>query len=208
MRHKSRSKSSKRWLQEHFNDGYVKQAQQQGWRSRAVFKLKEIQDKDHLIKPGMTVVDLGAAPGSWSQIAAQWVGDKGLVVAIDLLAMDPLPGVSFIQDDFLANSALQQLQDCIGDKSVDIVMSDMAPNISGVAIADQAKSMGLVEAALDFALQTLNPKGAFICKVFQGEGFDEFLKQVRSDFSKVLIRKPKASRDRSREVYIIGIGLK
>lgn len=204
----SRSKSSNRWLDEHFNDQYVQRSQQDGYRSRASYKLIELIDKDKLIRPGMTVVDLGAAPGGWCQVAAERVGDKGCVVASDILPMDALAGVEFVQGDFTEDEVFDQLMDLLGDDKADLVMSDMAPNMSGMADVDQPRAMYLVELALDMARSTLKPKGNFVAKVFQGEGFDEFLKDVRSSFQTVVTRKPSASRARSREVYIVGKGFK
>lgn len=204
----ARSKSSHRWLQEHVNDPYVKQAQQAGYRSRASFKLLEIQEKDRLIRPGMTVVDLGSAPGGWSQVAAPLVGDRGRVLATDILPMNPLPDVAFIQGDFTDEAVFQQLLDAIGSQPVGLVMSDMAPNISGINAADQAASMYLVELGLDLATRVLAPDGAFLAKLFQGEGFDSLLTQIRQHFASVVIRKPKSSRDRSREVYVVAKGFK
>ena len=195
--------SSSRWLQEHRSDPYVKQAKLLGYRSRAVFKLLELQERDKLFKPGMLVVDLGAAPGGWSQVVVNWVGRKGRVVALDLLEMDPLPGVEFLQGDFTEEEAFRNILAILGDSRADWVISDMAPNISGVESVDQPRSMELAELALDFAIQVLKPTGGFLCKTFQGEGFDPFLVAVRQQFKKVVIRKPKASRDRSREVYIL-----
>jgi 23S rRNA (uridine2552-2'-O)-methyltransferase len=194
--------SSRRWLKEHFSDTYVKQAQQAGYRSRAVYKLQELQERDKLFRFGMTVVDLGAAPGGWSQLLIEYVGSKGRVVALDILPMDPIPGVDFIQGDFTEEESATTLLERLGAK-VDWVISDMAPNLSGVDSVDQPRSIYLAELALDFALQVLAPEGGFLVKVFQGDGFDPFLKQVREHFKKVLIRKPKASRGRSREVYIL-----
>ncbi len=203
-----RSKSSRRWLQEHANDPYVKQAQQLGYRSRAAFKLAEIQEKDKLIKPGMVVVDLGAAPGGWSQLAVDWVGEAGDVVALDRLAMDPLSGVSFIQGDFREAGVLLQLQDILTGRAVDVVISDMAPNMSGSKAVDIPRAMFLCELSLDFARQSLKPGGHFLVKTFQGEGFDAYLREVRGSFQKVSSRKPKASRPRSRELYLLGRGFK
>lgn len=197
------SKSSRRWLKEHFNDPYVKQAQLAGYRSRAIYKLIELQERDKLFRPGMTVIDLGAAPGSWSQYVAGIVGPKGHVIAIDILPMDPLAGVEFLQADFGEEATLQTLLGRLTDKKVDWVISDMAPNLSGVDSVDQARSIHLIELAFDLALKVLNEQGGFVAKVFQGEGFDQFLLSVRKHFKKVAIRKPKASRDRSREVYIV-----
>jgi 23S rRNA (uridine2552-2'-O)-methyltransferase len=199
----ARSKSSNRWLQEHFNDAYVKRAQQEGYRSRAVFKLLEIQDKDNLLRPGMTVVDLGAAPGGWSEVAARLVGERGRVVALDILPMDPVAGVEFIQGDFREDAVLERLMECVGNRPVDLVMSDMAPNISGTKAVDQPRAMYLAELALDLARQVLAPGGDFLVKVFQGEDFDAYLREARRSFGKVMIRKPKASRARSREVYLL-----
>ena len=204
----ARSKSSNRWLDEHVNDPYVKQAQIDGYRARAAYKLIELNDKDKLIRPGMLVVDLGSAPGSWSQIAGRMVGVHGRVVASDILPMDSLENVDFIQGDFTEESVFHQILEKLGGAQADLVISDMAPNISGVDVADQAASMYLVELALDMATQVLKPKGNFVAKVFQGEGFDEYVKLARQQFQTVVIRKPAASRPRSREVYIVGKGLK
>jgi 23S rRNA (uridine2552-2'-O)-methyltransferase len=201
-----RSKSSRRWLDRHFSDEYVKRAQQAGYRSRAVFKLLEIQEKDRLLAPGMRVADLGAAPGGWSQIAARLVGEMGHLVAMDLLPMDPLPGVTFIQGDFREEAALAQLRDALGGEPLDLVLSDMAPNMSGTA-ADQPRLMYLCELALDFAVQQLKPGGVLVIKVFQGEGFDDFLKTLRRHFRQVASRKPKSSRRESRELYLVARGL-
>lgn len=203
-----RSKSSSRWLQEHFADHYVKLAQQKGYRSRAVFKLQEIQEKDHIIKPGMAVVDLGAAPGGWSEYAVQLVGSKGHVIALDILPMDPIPDVSFIEGDFTEDAVYQALVDHLQSKPVNVVMSDMAPNMSGVSDVDIPKAMYLAELALDFAVKSLTPGGTFVTKIFHGEGFEEYLKQTRQHFDKVIVRKPKASRPRSREVYLLGVKFK
>lgn len=203
-----RSKSSNRWLEEHFSDTYVKQAQQKGYRSRSVFKLLEIQEKDHLIKPGMLIVDLGAAPGGWSEIAKKWLGDKGKLIALDILPMEPIAGVEIIQGDFTSEAVFQQLLDTLEKRPVDLVISDMAPNISGVNEIDQPRAMYLVELALDFAQQVLKPGGNFLVKVFQGEGFDSLIKSLRQSFQKVVTRKPKASRPRSNEVYLLAQGFK
>ncbi|MCF2909950.1 MULTISPECIES: 23S rRNA (uridine(2552)-2'-O)-methyltransferase RlmE [Pseudoalteromonas] len=208
MANKKHSASSKRWLKEHVEDPYVHEAQKRGYRSRAVFKLEEIQQKDKLFKPGMHVVDLGAAPGSWSQYLAEQVGDKGEVIACDILPMDSLPGVAFLQGDFREEAVLNALLDRIGGKNIDVVCSDMAPNMSGNTVIDQAGSMYLVELAFDMCHQVLKPNGAFAVKVFQGEGFDQFVQDVRNAFKVVKIRKPKASRPRSREVYIVATGYK
>jgi len=204
----ARSKTSASWLNEHVNDPYVKRAQVDGYRSRASYKLIEINDKDKLIKSGDIVMDLGSAPGGWSQIVAPWVGDKGRVIASDILPMDSLAGVDFIQGDFTEESVFEEIMRVLGDNEVDTVISDMAPNMSGVNATDQYSSMYLVELALDMARQVLKPKGSFCAKVFQGVGYDEYLKDVRSSFDKVFIRKPAASRPRSREVYIVGKGFK
>jgi 23S rRNA (uridine2552-2'-O)-methyltransferase len=205
---KNRSKSSKGWLKEHFDDPYVKEAQRLGYRSRACFKLIEIQEKDHLIRPGMALVDLGAAPGGWSQLAAQWVGNKGLVIASDILPMDALPGVEFIQGDFSSEAVYQELQRRIGDKSIDLVICDMAPNISGNNVVDQYQSMALADLALAFAREHLKAEGDFLIKLFQGKGVQEFELELRQSFSKLLIRKPKSSRARSREMYYLARGFK
>ncbi len=204
----ARSKSSNNWLSEHVNDPYVKRAQVDGYRTRASYKLIELIDKDKLVRPGMVVVDLGSAPGGWSQVVAPLVGAKGRVVASDILPMNAIAEVDFIQGDFTEETVFDQIMDLIGDAPIDVVISDMAPNISGVNAADQASSMYLVELALDMAKQILKPKGSFVAKVFQGEGYDEYLKEVRASFDKVLIRKPEASRARSREVYFVAKGFK
>jgi 23S rRNA (uridine2552-2'-O)-methyltransferase len=204
----ARSKSSQGWLKEHFDDQYVKKAQQAGYRSRATFKLEEIDHKDKLLKPGMSVVDLGAAPGGWSDYALDKVGDKGTVVALDILEMTPLTGVHFIQGDFREDAVLDELNNVLDGRQIDLVLSDMAPNMTGVGSIDQPSSMHLVELALDFAVTNLSKQGSFLVKVFQGEGFDEFLKAMRDSFNKVVTRKPDASRARSREVYLLGRGLK
>ena len=198
-----RSKSSSRWLSEHFADEYVKRAQKEGWRSRAVFKLEEIDQKDRLLKPGMTIVDLGAAPGGWSQYAAKKLGRNGRIIALDILEMDELEGVEFLQGDFTEDEPLERLLATVGNAKPDLVISDMAPNISGMDAIDQPKSMYLAELALDLAEKVLKPGGDFLTKVFQGEGFDEYLKALRSRFGTVVTRKPKASRPRSREVYLL-----
>jgi len=200
----ARTKSSNRWMDEHVNDPYVKQAQLDGYRSRASYKLLGINEKDKLIRSGMRVLDLGAAPGGWSQVATKLVGDKGRVIASDILPMDSMAGVTFIQGDFTEDSVFEAIMEVIDGKSIDVVISDMAPNISGVSTADQAASMYLVELALDMACQVLKPKGSFVAKVFQGEGSDEFIKTVKQHFKQVVIRKPEASRPRSREVFVVG----
>ena len=208
MTKKKQSASSQRWMQEHFADKYVQQAQKQGLRSRAVFKIEEIHQKDNLIRPGMTVVDLGAAPGGWSQYASNLVGNDGMVVACDILPMDSLAGVDFLQGDFREEVVLNELLKKIGGKNVDVVMSDMAPNMSGNDAVDQAKSMYLVELALDMCSQVLKPNGSFIVKVFMGEGFEDYFKAVKQAFGTVKTRKPDSSRARSREVYLVATGYK
>jgi len=204
----AKSKSSHNWLKEHFDDPYVKKAQKEGMRSRATFKLDEIDKKDKLMRPGMAVVDLGSAPGGWSDYALRKVGNKGTVVALDILPMTPLTGVHFIEGDFREDSVLDELNAVLNGQQIDLVLSDMAPNITGVDSIDQPSSMYLVELALDFALTNLSKQGCFLVKVFQGEGFEAYLKAMRSGFTKVVTRKPDASRARSREVYLLGRGLK
>ncbi len=199
------TKSSRQWLKEHFSDIYVKKAQQAGYRSRAVYKLMELQERDKLFKPGMVVIDLGAAPGGWSQLVTEYIGAKGRIIALDILPMDPISGVEFIQGDFAENAVVEKLLESLKSDKPDWVISDMAPNLSGIDNVDQARSMYLAELALDFALKVLPTRGGFLIKAFQGEGFDSFLKQVREHFKKVSIRKPKASRGRSREVYILAV---
>ncbi|PCK08762.1 MAG: 23S rRNA (uridine(2552)-2'-O)-methyltransferase RlmE [Alteromonadaceae bacterium] len=202
----ARSKSSNQWLQEHFNDSYVKKSQQDGLRSRASYKLIELGKKDRLFRAGQCVVDLGSAPGGWSQVAARSVGDQGRVVASDILSMDAIAGVEFIQGDFTEEKVFEQLLSCLADGGADLVISDMAPNLSGIADIDQPQAMYLVELALDMAFKVLKPGGGFVCKVFQGEGFDGLLRQCRSTFSKVMVRKPDASRARSKEMYFVAKG--
>lgn len=204
----ARSKSSNQWLKEHVNDPYVQRAQREGYRSRASYKLLELIKKDKLVQPGMLVIDLGSAPGGWSQVVAPIVAPKGRVIASDILPMDRMADVEFIQGDFTEDEAFNQIMASVGNDPVDLVISDMAPNISGVNAKDQASSMYLVELALDMARKVLKPKGNFVAKVFQGEGYDEYLKDVRSSFDKVVIRKPDASRPRSREVYFVAKGFK
>ena len=197
------AKSSRRWVKEHEDDLYVRKAREQGWRSRAVFKLEELQNKYRLIRPGLTVVDLGASPGGWSQYAAKLMQCRGRVIAVDLLPMEPLAGVDFIQGDFLKDEALAAIEASLDGASADLVLSDMAPNISGMAAVDQPRAMYLAELALDLATRILRPGGSFICKVFHGEGFDDFVRAARKSFESVQVRKPKASRPRSREVYLV-----
>lgn len=195
-------------MKEHVNDFFVKQAKKEGYRSRAAYKLLEIAERDRLLKPGMIVVDLGAAPGSWSQVASQKVGQKGKVIALDILEMAPLPGVEFIQDDFREKRALLELRKHLGEQQPDLVISDMAPNMSGIAVSDQARSMYLAELALAFSIEQLNYGGNFLVKVFQGRDFDSFIRDMRAGFSSVSVRKPEASRNRSNELYLVGLGKK
>lgn len=204
----ARSRSSQRWLQEHFRDPFVKKAQAEGYRSRAAFKLEELLERDHLIKPGMTIVDLGAAPGGWSQIAARALNGRGRVLALDILDMPSVPGVDFIQADFRDDEAVRRLEALLGDDRADLVLSDMAPNMSGVESVDQARAMDLAELARDFALTWLRPGGAFLVKLFHGVGFDDYVRDLRRHFDKVVVRKPKASRARSPEVYALATGRK
>lgn len=204
----ARSKSSNQWLQEHFDDEYVKQAQIKGYRSRAIFKLIEIQEKDKIIKPGMNVIDLGAAPGGWSQYVRQIIGKKNKIIALDILAIEPLEGVDFIQGDFTENEVLDKLYNVLEGAEINAVLSDMAPNLSGNKATDQARSLYLAELALDTAVNVLTKGGIFLVKVFQGTGFDAYHQQVKKSFSSVVIRKPKASRARSNEVYILAKGFK
>lgn len=199
-------KTSKAWMHEHVTDHYVQRAKAEGWRSRAAFKLMEIDEKDRLLRPGMVVVDLGAAPGGWSQVAAERVGSGGRVLALDLLDMAPVAGVEFIQGDFREDAVLAELTFRLVGRPVDLVISDMAPNISGIAATDQARSVHLAELALEFASRHLKPGGNFLVKTFQGQGFDAFRKAMEEAFDKVVVRKPKSSRDRSSEVYLLGMG--
>lgn len=199
----SRSKSSKRWLDEHFSDEYVKRAQAEGYRSRSVYKLDELQGKYKLIKPGMNIIDLGAAPGGWSQLASRFKGDKGILIAVDILPMDSLAGVETIEGDFTADETLEKILNIVGNHRIDLVMSDMSPNISGMASVDQPRSMYLAELALELATKTLTKSGVFLVKLFQGEGFDEFVRETRQYFTTIKFCKPKASRPRSREVYLL-----
>lgn len=208
MSKQKHSASSGRWLKEHFDDKYANEARKKGYRSRAYFKMEEIQSKDKLLKPNMTVVDLGAAPGGWSQFAAKIIGEKGQIIACDLLPMDPISGVSFLQGDFREDAVLDALLERISPEMVDVVMSDMAPNIAGNNSVDQPRAMYLVELALDMCRQVLAPNGSFVVKVFQGEGFDNFVKEVRELFKVVKVRKPDSSRARSREVFIVATGYK
>ena len=198
----------KSWMQEHVSDAYVKRARAEGMRSRAAYKLDEIAVRDRLLKPGMVVVDLGAAPGGWSQVAAGRVGPRGRVIALDILEMPSLPGVTFLRGDFRDDATLAELERVLAGQRADLVLSDMAPNLSGIASSDQAQALELAELALDFALKHMKPKGNFLVKTFQGAGFEEYLRSLRGRFSAVAVRKPEASRDRSREVYLLGKGLK
>ncbi|MFZ6049137.1 23S rRNA (uridine(2552)-2'-O)-methyltransferase RlmE [Pseudomonas sp. CR3202] len=204
----ARSKSSQRWLQRHIDDPYVKMAQKDGYRSRASYKLLEIQEKDRILRPGMTVIDLGAAPGGWSQVTSRVIGDRGRLIASDILEMDSIPDVTFIQGDFTEDAVFHQIIEAIGGQPVDLVISDMAPNMSGVRSSDQPRAMFLCELALDLAGQVLRPGGDFLIKIFQGEGFDVYHKQVRERFDKVQMRKPLSSRDRSREQYLLARGFR
>jgi len=196
------------WIQKHVKDPYVVKSQRDGYRSRASYKLLEIIDNRRLIRPGMTVIDLGAAPGGWSQVAAKRVGAKGLVVAVDILPMNPIAGVHFIQGDFTEDAVLEQLLAKLGDRTVDLVISDMAPNLTGVKAADQPAVMYLAELAVDLSRQVLASEGVFIAKLFQGEGFDEFVRTTRTVFNSVSLKKPDASRAKSREVYLVATGLR
>lgn len=200
------SKTSKQWMREHVNDPFVQMAQKDGYRSRAAYKLLEINEKDRLFKPGMVVVDLGATPGGWCQVAAREVGRTGKVIGLDLLPLDPLAGVDFIQGDFREETVLKQLHELLAGRQVGLVISDMAPNMSGVATADLARALYLAELAMEFAVEQLDASGHFLVKVFQGAGFEAYLKLMRSHFSKVVTRKPKASRDRSSELYLLASG--
>jgi 23S rRNA (uridine2552-2'-O)-methyltransferase len=200
----AKSKSSRRWLTEHFDDQYVKMAQKQGLRSRAAFKLMELDDKYRLLRKGMCVVDLGSAPGSWTQVVQRALGESGKIIALDILPMDPLDRVTFIQGDFTEDEPLALLEEALDGQNADLVLSDMAPNMSGMGAVDQPRTMYLAELALAFAEKWLEPGGSFVVKVFHGEGFDDFVRETRSLFEKVQIRKPSASRPRSREVYILG----
>ena len=197
--------TSKAWMQEHVSDEFVKRAQREGYRARSAYKLIEIDDKDKLIKPGMTVVDLGATPGSWSQVAVQRLRSKGRVIALDLLDMQPLSGVEFLQGDFREQDVLKKLEEMLAGKKIDLVIADMAPNISGINLVDQASVAYLAELALEFSLKWLKPEGNFLVKVFVGTGFDDIVRSMKQGFEKVVTRKPKASRDRSSEIYLLGL---
>ena len=203
-----RSKSSRRWLDRQFSDPYVKRAQQEGYRSRAAYKLLEIQEKDGVIAPGMRVLDLGAAPGSWSQIAARLAGPRGQVLALDLLDMEPIPGVTLLTGDFREDDVLADLRSRLGGMTLDLVLSDMAPNISGTAAVDQPRALYLAELTLDLAQECLKPGGTMVVKVFQGEGFDSLLRAMRASFDRVMSRKPRSSRPQSRELYLVAKGFR
>jgi 23S rRNA (uridine2552-2'-O)-methyltransferase len=198
-----RSKSSARWLAEHANDEFVKRAQREGWRSRAVFKLAQIQETERLLRPGIRCVDLGAAPGGWSQYAARIIGGTSRIVATDILPMDAIPGVDFVQGDFREPAVLEQVLQCVGADKVDLVLSDMAPNMAGIDAVDQPRSMYLAELALEFADRVLAPGGDLLLKLFQGAGFDQIIKDARSRYGRVVTKKPKASRTRSPEIYLL-----
>ena len=203
-----KSHSSKQWLRRHVNDPFVQRAKKEGYRSRSAYKLTEIDERDKVLRPGLVVVDLGSAPGGWSQVAAKRVGPKGRVLAIDLLQMDPVPGVDFLRGDFTSETALDALRHALGGRKPDVVLSDMAPNMSGIALSDQARSMELAEIAFQFAALHLQRDGAFLVKIFQGAGYDEYLKSLRKSFQKVVVRKPEASRGESAEQYLLARGLK
>ena len=203
-----RTKSSASWLARHLSDPFVKQAQKDGYRSRSAYKLVELNEKDHLIRPGMRIMDLGSAPGGWSQVAGKLVGEKGRVLATDILPMDELQNVDFIQGDFTAEATVQQVLDWLGGAKFDLIISDIAPNLSGIDSADQARSIHFLELALDTVRKTLKPGATFVAKMFQGSGSDDYMKALRKLFEKVLIRKPGASRKESREVYVVAKGFK
>jgi 23S rRNA (uridine2552-2'-O)-methyltransferase len=205
---KKNSASSKRWLQAHVTDPYVQQAKRQGYRSRAWFKLEQLQQQDRLLKPGMTVVDLGAAPGGWSQYSAQCVGATGRVIACDRLPLAPIVGVEFLQGDFTDQPVLEQLLTWIGAGKATVVLSDMAPNLSGLSVVDQARALHLAELALEWCQLVLAPDGTFVVKLFQGAGFEQYLRDLRSRFKTVKVRKPAASRQRSKELYLVASGYK
>jgi 23S rRNA (uridine2552-2'-O)-methyltransferase len=198
-----RSASSRQWLRRHVSDPYVQRSKKEGYRSRAAYKLIEIDDRDRILAPGAVVVDLGAAPGGWTQVAVKRAGPRGRVIAIDLLEMEPVAGAAFLQADFAAPEGLAAVEAALAGAQADVVLSDMAPNLSGIAITDQARSMALAELARDFALAHLKPGGAFLVKVFQGAGYDEFLRSLRGGFAKVVVRKPDASRGESAELYLL-----
>jgi 23S rRNA (uridine2552-2'-O)-methyltransferase len=198
-----KSHSSKQWLRRHVNDPYVQRSRKEGYRSRSAYKLTEIDDRDKVLKPGMTVIDLGSAPGGWSQVAAKRVGAQGRVIALDLLQMEPIPGVEFLLGDFNTDEGLEVVRQALGESRADVVLSDMAPNMSGIAMSDQARSMELAEIAFQFAALHLKRQGAFMVKIFQGAGYDDYLRSLRRSFEKVVVRKPEASRDESAEQYLL-----
>jgi 23S rRNA (uridine2552-2'-O)-methyltransferase len=202
----AKSKSSKSWLKEHFDDEYVRRSQQDGYRSRAIYKLIEIDEKDHIIKPGMTIIDLGAAPGGWSEYCVKKLGKNGTVVALDILPMDPIEGVVIIEGDFREDAVFEELMSVMRNKKADLVISDMAPNISGMGSVDMPRAYHLCDLALDLSRQVLNPGGGLLVKLFQGEGFEAYSKELKTSFSKVVMRKPRASRPRSREIYALATG--
>jgi 23S rRNA (uridine2552-2'-O)-methyltransferase len=204
----AKSKSSKGWLKEHFDDEFVKRSQEEGYRSRAIYKLIEIDDKDHLIKPGMTIIDLGAAPGGWTEYCVRKMRGKGTVVALDILPMDPIDGVAIIEGDFREDAVFEQLMSVMDDEKADLVISDMAPNMSGMDSVDMPRAYHLCELALELAREVLKPGGGLLVKLFQGEGFEAYNRELKSSFNKVVMRKPKASRARSREVYALALGFK
>lgn len=204
----ARSKSSNNWLREHFDDEFVKQSQKDGYRSRAVYKLKEIDEKDHLLKPAMTIIDLGAAPGSWCEYVVRKLGGKGRVIALDILPMEPMDGVEIITGDFLEDEVFEQLLNVLGDDRPDLVICDMAPNMSGQQAVDIPRAMYMAELALDLSQQVLKPGGGLLVKLFQGEGFEEYIRQMKEHFNRVVMRKPKASRPRSKEIYGLATGFK
>jgi len=204
----ARSKSSKSWLKEHFDDPYVQKAQQEGYRSRAIYKLIEIQQKDKLLKPGMTVIDLGAAPGGWSEYAVEILGKKGRMIALDILPMQPITGVEILTGDFREDDVFERLMALIGDDRADLVLSDMAPNMSGMGAVDLPRAYLLADLALDLAQRVLRPGGGLLVKLFQGEGFEDYQGQLKNHFAKVVMRKPRASRARSREIYALATGFR
>jgi 23S rRNA (uridine2552-2'-O)-methyltransferase len=202
----AKSKSSKNWLKEHFDDEYVRRSQQDGYRSRAIYKLIEIDEKDRIIRPGMTIIDLGAAPGGWSEYCVKKLGKNGTIVALDILPMDPIEGVVIIEGDFREDAVFEELLSVMNNNRADLVISDMAPNISGMGSVDMPRAYHLCELALDLARQVLHPGGGLLVKLFQGEGFESYSKELKTSFSKVVMRKPKASRPRSREIYALATG--
>lgn len=203
-----KSHSSKQWLRRHVSDPYVQRSKREGYRSRSAYKLTEIDERDKLLRPGQVVVDLGSAPGGWAQVLAKRLGASGKVIAIDLLPMEPVSGVTFVQADFGSKSGLAAVEAALAGRKADVVLSDMAPNLTGIALSDQARTMELAELARDFALLHLQSEGALLVKIFQGSGYDEYLKSLRSEFRKVVVRKPDASRDESAEQYLLARGLK